>query len=245
MRSRVLFALVVLSAAGCASLTPEGARVRVYEADSSAPPSSRALPSGCRLVAPAEEPTNQMESERQVTDPYRLQRNAAAEKGGNVLLVLSRQILARPKTDCAVGDSSPECVSRGENWYRVAFEAYACDESALRALESLPPEAAAASPNLWPFGRKKPAARPAPPPASGAPPSPTPAVSTSATAMSPADLERKVLSLMGEGLGSDLIAAYVRGQRLARALTAEEIVEWKRAGIAEPVIEAAVAQATR
>src|SRR5438105_5651095 len=115
MRPIASFLLLVV-AAGCASLTPEGAGVRVYEADLSAPESARALPAGCRRVAPAEEPVNQMESERQVSDPYRLQRNAAAEKGGNVLLVLSRQILARPKLDCAIGDTSSECVSRGENW---------------------------------------------------------------------------------------------------------------------------------
>ena len=96
---RSLWIALLFVSVGCASLTPEGARVRVYEADLSAPLSARALPSGCRLVGPAEVPINQMESERQVSDPYRLQRNAAGERGGNVLLVLSRQILARPKLD--------------------------------------------------------------------------------------------------------------------------------------------------
>ena len=46
---------------------------------------------------------------------------------------------------------------------------------------------------------------------------------------------------MQEGVGTDVIVAYVKS-RLAAALSAEEIVDWKKSGIAEPVIEAAIAQ---
>jgi len=47
---------------------------------------------------------------------------------------------------------------------------------------------------------------------------------------------------MQEGVGTDVIVAYVKSRRVSAPLSAEEIVDWKRSGIAEPVIEAAIAQ---
>src|SRR6266545_820828 len=76
------------SVMGCASLTPQGAHVKVYEADLAAPANSRSLPEGCRRLSVAG-PIEQMESERHISDPYRIQRNETGERGGNVLLVLS------------------------------------------------------------------------------------------------------------------------------------------------------------
>jgi hypothetical protein len=63
---------------------------------------------------------------------------------------------------------------------------------------------------------------------------------TEAAAISSAELKAKVLDLMKESLGTDVIASYVRTKRLAPALTADEILDWKKAGIADEVIKAAL-----
>jgi hypothetical protein len=62
------------------------------------------------------------------------------------------------------------------------------------------------------------------------------------TSMSPAAMKEKILSLMKEGLGKEVVAAYVREHTISPKLTAAEIVEWKKAGIPEPVISAALSQ---
>jgi hypothetical protein len=217
------------SVMGCASLTPQGAHVKVYEADLAAPANSRSLPEGCRRLSVAG-PIEQMESERHISDPYRIQRNETGERGGNVLLVLSSPLVTRAKLDCAPSDKSPECADRGQSWYRVSFESYACDEVALQSLARLEPATSEES-GLWPVGKRK-----------APPPSPT-SRRTPSAALSTSELKSKILTLMQEGLGTDVIAAYVRERRVATALTAEEIIDWKRAGIVDPVIEAAIAQA--
>jgi hypothetical protein len=61
--------------------------------------------------------------------------------------------------------------------------------------------------------------------------------------MSASELKGKLVALMQEGVGTDVLVAYVKSRRVSAPLSAEEIVDWKRAGIAEPVIEAAIAQA--
>jgi hypothetical protein len=46
--------------------------------------------------------------------------------------------------------------------------------------------------------------------------------------------------MMKAGVSEETIASYVRGTRLPRSLNAEEILDWKKAGIAEQVIRAAL-----
>jgi len=53
-----------------------------------------------------------------------------------------------------------------------------------------------------------------------------------------AEVKAKVLEMMAAGVGTDLIVAYVGARRLERLLSAEEILEWKKAGIPESVIKA-------
>jgi hypothetical protein len=55
-----------------------------------------------------------------------------------------------------------------------------------------------------------------------------------------AELKAKVLALMKQGVGTDLIVSFVRARRVSPPLTAEEILDWKKAGIAEDVIRAAL-----
>ncbi len=43
---------------------------------------------------------------------------------------------------------------------------------------------------------------------------------------------------MQEGVGADVILSYVRANRLAAPLTAEEIIDWKKSGISDALTRA-------
>lgn len=252
MRKQLVWAAIAILAAACATTrsTPEGAKVRVYEANLKTPAAARRLPDGCRVVATSG-PVNQMESERQLPDPYASQRNDTASRGGNVLLVLSDLYRSLPKTDCAPSDTSPDCQSRSQNWYLVSFESYACDEPSLQALASLQPSSTGVA-SWWPWGREKTkTASTAAPASTPSASSPAPAAAPSAASapasvsgIAPSELKAKILVLMREGVGADVIVAYVKTKPVSAALSAEEILDWKKSGIADAVIEAALAQAT-
>jgi hypothetical protein len=242
--SLALALAVAASLSGCVSLSPGGAKVKVYETDRPAADGAARLPKGCRLLA-SEGPIDQQAPERLVDDPYRLQRNATAEKGGNVLLLRSSVRKSLPKTECPPGDRSVDCQQTLGTWYRVEFESYACEEPALRELDSAAGES---SPEKvawwWPFGSKRKTAAATPAPVAA--PAPAASVPKVATApVTPAELKAKLLELMRENVGADVLVAYVRTLRVAAPLSAEEIIEWKKAGIADAVLEAAISQATR
>ncbi len=57
-------------------------------------------------------------------------------------------------------------------------------------------------------------------------------------ALAPPELKAKVLDMMRAGVTSEVLLAYVKGQRLAPRMTAEEIIDWTKAGIPDAVIEA-------
>ncbi len=143
------------------------------------------------------------------------------------------------KIDCPVGDTSPGCMDRSQSWYRVKFESYACNAAGLQTLAEAP---LPSSPSIFRFELVKKSPTPTPPaaPAVAAAPTPVPA-SAPAPAVPSADaaaLKAQVLALMKEAVGTDVIRLYVRSHPLAAPLTAEEIIEWKRAGIADTIIEA-------
>jgi hypothetical protein len=241
--------------AGCASttLTPGGAAVKVYETDRKHGQPDASLPSGCRMLS-ASKPFRQQATERvNVKDPYRADRNATADRGGNMLLVRSSRIVELKRTECPTTDRSPECQGTDQSWYDVTLESYACDAPAMATLAETPAQPSRVF--WWPFEsgtRASTAASPAPAAASpavaaspaaatsSAPTSPAPAAPRAG--LSTAELKAKLLALMQEGVGTDVLVAYVKSRAVAAPLTAEEIVDWKRAGIAEPVIEAAIAQ---
>jgi hypothetical protein len=60
------------------------------------------------------------------------------------------------------------------------------------------------------------------------------------SASSPQEVEAKVLEMMKAGVSEETIASYLRGAKLSRSLNAEEILDWKKAGIAEGVIRVAL-----
>jgi hypothetical protein len=53
-------------------------------------------------------------------------------------------------------------------------------------------------------------------------------------------LKRRVLDLMKEGVGTPVIVGYVKTQRLNPGMSPEDIVDWKRSGIDESIVEAAL-----
>jgi len=260
-RSLALAGLASLLSMGCATapaLTAGGSAVKVYETDRPHGEPAAMLPQGCRMLS-ATAPFRQQQSERvNVKDPYRAERNATADRGGNVLLVRSSRIVELKRTECPTTDRSPECQGSDQSWYDVALESYACDTVALAALAETPAPRARAF--WWPFESTKPAAAAAPAPAAAPVPSAAPAAASpapaapataasaatarSASGLSAAELKSKLLALMQEGVGTDVLVAYVKSRRVEAPLSAEEIVDWKKSGIAEPVIEAAIAQAS-
>jgi hypothetical protein len=213
--SRFPIVLLVAWAFACASTHKTGPSVAVYEADGSASATAGRLPESCRLLAKAG-PVDQMESERAMDDPYMRQRVETAQRGGNVLLVLSERTVTRPNLECPSGDSSPECVRRGESWYRVRFEEYACSAEAARELAELPESRRG--------GITIPLSSPKTAPA---------------RALAPPELKAKLVEMTSAGVASDVLLAYVKGQRLTRKMTAEDIIDWTKAGIPDAVIEAA------
>jgi len=226
-------------------LTPQGAEVRVYESDLAMPETpAPALPDGCKLLL-RWGPIDQQEQARHIYDPYRAERQETAMKGGNVLLVKSSRFMTLKKTECPPGDNSQTCADTAQNWYKVSFESYACDAAGLQVLAELKPKPGMTGPLVW-TGKKNPepvaaSAAPNAQPAAAAPAATGAAASVPAATPSgsAALLKSKILALMQEGVGTDVILSYVRANRLATALTAEEIIDWKKAGIAEAVILAA------
>ena len=217
---RITFVLLVGSAVACAS-APRQMRpsVDVYEADIASPPAARRLPEGCRLLT-VSGPVDQMESERAMDDPYKRQRRETLQKGGNVLLVLSERIVTRPNLDCPSGDASADCLRRGQSWYRVKFEEYACAPEAVRNLAELRPLPRRGGITI-PLSSPRMAASPA---------------------VAPGELKEKLLEMSRAGVAPDVLLAYVKGQRLSRKMTAEEIIDWTKAGIPDTVIEAAASR---
>ncbi len=224
--------LLVASCACAGTRAARGPAVDVYQAEAAAAPGTRKLPEGCRLLGRAG-PIDQMESERAADDPYKVERRKVAEEGGNVLLVLSHRTVTRPNTDCPSGDASPDCLRKSQSWFRVAFEEYACDTEAAAALKALPPAPPSGGITLVLGGAKK--SSPQPPPAA-------PSASPAPAAVTVAELKGKVLEMMREKVAPDVVLAYVRGQRLSRKMTAEEIIDWTRSGVPDAVIEAAASR---
>jgi hypothetical protein len=88
----------------------------------------------------------------------------------------------------------------------------------------------AALQNAW-LGKSGPVAgaSPAPPPPSG-------------PAMSPSDLLTELVKLKKQGFTTDLLVDYVNQKALSSALTADDMVKWKQAGMPQEVIKAALAK---
>ena len=234
---------LALGVAGCVSMTADGSKVKVYQAelaskDTMVPP----MPAGCKLVGQTG-PVDQQQQEFEIGNPYKREREATAALGGNVLYVPFYRFKNLMKLDCPVGDSSPGCMDREQSWYKVTFRSYACDEPALQALAESP---LPVQPAVFRVEFKK---KPTPAAASttvpAAAPAPAPAVSVAPTAQSVASravLKEKVLALMQEGVGSDVIVSYARANRPSPPLTADEIIDWKKAGIPDAVIAATFSQ---
>jgi hypothetical protein len=80
-----------------------------------------------------------------------------------------------------------------------------------------------------------------PKPVALASPAAAPAAAASA-AMSPADLLADLVKLKKQGFTTDLLVDYVNKKTLSRALSADDLVKWKNAGMPEEVIKSAMAR---
>ena len=68
---------------------------------------------------------------------------------------------------------------------------------------------------------------------------------TAGTTVTPAEAKDAVLRLIKEGLGEELLVAYVRQARIRPAFSADDILVWRSAGIPSSVIAAALDAAAR
>ena len=226
MTEPIGLALFSVAALACASLTPGDPDVKVYQAEvrsesAPAPP----LPQGCKLVG-SSGPIEEQEEARRIKDPYRSQRKATAASGGNVLLVKSYKFMTLKRTECGQSQAKDCATDSAQDWYRTSFGYYACDASAQAVLAELKPEPKTGL-FVWTFNKKSDAA-PAPavavaPSAASAPaatalvPPGQPAAASGDAALA---LKAKVLALVQEGVGEDVISAYVRSHRPLPPLTA-------------------------
>jgi len=72
---------------------------------------------------------------------------------------------------------------------------------------------------------------------------PAPAASASAeSTLSPAAMLAELVKLKKQGFTTDLLVDFVNQKNLTRALSADDLVKWKNAGIPEEVIKAALAR---
>jgi hypothetical protein len=124
---------------GCATLTPGGSRVTVYQAPLDALPPQRSMPKGCRFITATVPLTmTELDLEGQ-NDPFRRERNDAAAAGANALLILRQMTKARRDSECTVGLPITDCPPSFGAWFRVVIESYACTPDGLNALAALPP----------------------------------------------------------------------------------------------------------
>jgi len=137
--SSVIGLAAMLHLCACtAVLTPEAARVAVYEAPMDGAPAQRSMPEGCRLVTSSPSDTmTELDLEGQ-KDPLRRYRNDAAAAGANALLMLKRKIVSRQDSECPASSPITDCPPGFGAWFRVVIESYACTPQALDALSKLP-----------------------------------------------------------------------------------------------------------
>ncbi len=234
MRKVIGFAVAVILEAGCASLTPQGAAVKVYQADvATAQEPAPPLPDGCRRLKEWG-PIDQQQQARETSDPYLQERNETAALGGNILYLRSYRFKNLMKIDCPVGNTSPGCMDSEQSWYKVTFGSYACDAKAVAELANAPAPTVG-SIFKWELKKKNPAPTA---PEAGAPIAAAPASRPAAAAADVSMLKAKVLELQKEGVGTDVIVSFVRANRPRAALTADEIIDWKKSGIPDDVIRA-------
>ena len=210
MKKVALALVLVPGVLACASLTPRGARRQGLPggARRAATPSRRRFPTaaGCSETSG---PIDQQQEDREISDPYRTERNRTASLGGNVLYVQSYRFKNLMKIDCPVGDTSPGCMDRSQSWYGSRSGPTRATRRRSQALADAP---LPSSPGVFRFELVKKTPKPTPaqlprrrsPPQR--PPAPAPTPAPPCAAPQAAALKAKVLELMQEGVGTDVIA---------------------------------------
>jgi hypothetical protein len=81
-------------------------------------------------------------------DPFRAERNAAGTIGGNALLVLTRETMARRDLECPGSSPITDCPPSVGAWFDVQIATYACTPDALQGLQDVAREPRIPSPAL-------------------------------------------------------------------------------------------------
>ena len=133
----ILLATAVLVGCASAPLSVAASKVPVYSAPLDEPAASHRMPEGCNEIS--RQPVGPWTELAMtgVRDPYARQREETAAAGGNVLLVLSQQIVPRQCSSCPAASPITDCPPCSGAWYDVVFVSFACPA---RALKELPPE---------------------------------------------------------------------------------------------------------
>jgi hypothetical protein len=79
--------------------------------------------------------------------------------------------------------------------------------------------------------------------ASGSGGSATSATSATSAPMTPADLLQELIKLKRQGFGTELLVDYIHQHSVTAPLSADELVQWKQAGMPDEVIKAALDRA--
>jgi hypothetical protein len=131
---------------GCSSsrtLPPDAEGVAVYQTPWGAEGVS-GMPSGCRLLAESR-PTMLSEADLAAHDPFREARADAAQRGGNVLLLVEKLVAPRQDFDCAAAQPISDCPATLGAWYEVRVRTYDCDARAQSTLTAIRASARASS----------------------------------------------------------------------------------------------------
>ena len=83
--------------------------------------------------------------------------------------------------------------------------------------------------------------RPAPA-AAAHPTAATPPKAPASAAITPEELLRELLKLRDAGLGDDVLTGFVRQRTLARELSADDVLLFRRAGLSDTVVKAVLAR---
>jgi len=135
--------LLAIAAGACATLTPEGARVQVYQAPLDRSFATHDMPGGCSLLS-AKPQVSMTELEMQgQKHPFWAEQNEAAGVGANVVLVRARQVISRHDPDCPGASPITDCPPGSGAWFDVVIERYACTQGSLRTLATLPAQRSA------------------------------------------------------------------------------------------------------
>ncbi len=87
------------------------------------------VPAGCQLLA-EDRPQFWSETDLASAATFQADRNRAARRGANLLLLVEKLVRPRRDFDCAASQPITDCPATLGAWYEVVTRAYDCDAAA-------------------------------------------------------------------------------------------------------------------